>query len=133
MLKVLGVDVVEWSLGAEPQFHHHPSFPLLLVSSVRLRQPFLFHISSSLHPQPSIAIMLSLRTLARSVPRTVSRSLAVSSRSAVLRPVSSVPKFSFNQISKPACAAFSTSSVFRQAAAEGKCPFSAVIHGWWSW
>ncbi|GES57495.1 regulatory protein SUAPRGA1 [Aspergillus terreus] len=71
--------------------------------------------------------MLSLRTLARSVPRTVSRSLAVSSRSAVLRPVSSVPKFSFNQITKPACAAFSTSSVFHQAAAEGDIELVAKL------
>ncbi|EAU38328.1 hypothetical protein ATEG_01571 [Aspergillus terreus NIH2624] len=71
--------------------------------------------------------MLSLRTLARSVPRTVSRSLAVSSRSAVLRPVSSVPKFSFNQITKPACAAFSTSSIFRQAAAEGDIELVAKL------
>ncbi|KAL5359757.1 mitochondrial glycoprotein [Aspergillus floccosus] len=71
--------------------------------------------------------MLSLRTLARSVPRTVSRSLAVSSRSAVLRPVSSVPKFSFNQITKPACAAFSTSSIFRQATAEGDIELVAKL------
>ncbi|KAI9925662.1 hypothetical protein ASPWEDRAFT_41787 [Aspergillus wentii DTO 134E9] len=65
--------------------------------------------------------MLSLRTLARSVPRTVSRSFATSSRSAVLRPVSTVPRPSLLQSSlKPATrspyAAFSTSSVFRQSA-----------------
>ncbi|PYH98254.1 mitochondrial glyco protein [Aspergillus ellipticus CBS 707.79] len=65
--------------------------------------------------------MMSLRTLARSVPRTVSRSVAVSSRSAVSRPFSAVPKntflqSSFKQVTKPAYAAFSTSSAFRQTA-----------------
>ncbi|KAL2835043.1 mitochondrial glycoprotein [Aspergillus cavernicola] len=64
--------------------------------------------------------MLSLRTLTRSVPRTLSRSIATSSRSAILRPVSNLPKTSFIQPSlyqtiKPPYAAFSTSRGFKQA------------------
>ncbi|KAF9892958.1 Mitochondrial acidic protein mam33 [Aspergillus nanangensis] len=76
--------------------------------------------------------MLSLRTLTRSVPRTLSRSLATSSRSAALRPVPSVPRSavfasSFKQLTKPSCAAFSTSSVFKQAAAEGDIELVAKL------
>ncbi|KAG2024874.1 hypothetical protein GB937_003574 [Aspergillus fischeri] len=63
--------------------------------------------------------MLSLRTFARSVPRTLSRSIATTSRSSFL----SVPKNGFLQASlkqatRPSYAAFSTSSVFRQSPAE---------------
>ncbi|KEY78766.1 regulatory protein SUAPRGA1 [Aspergillus fumigatus] len=65
--------------------------------------------------------MLSLRTFARSVPRTLSRSIATASRSSFL----SVPKNGFLQASlkqatRPSYAAFSTSSAFRQSPAEGK-------------
>ncbi|GIC86834.1 MAM33 family protein [Aspergillus udagawae] len=72
--------------------------------------------------------MLSLRTFARSVPRTLSRSLATTSRSSFL----SVPKNSFLQASlkqatKPSYAAFSTSSVFRQSPAEGDVELAAKL------
>ncbi|THC89914.1 hypothetical protein EYZ11_010626 [Aspergillus tanneri] len=65
--------------------------------------------------------MLSLRTLARSVPRTALRSLAISSRSAVSRPVSTVPKNTFlqsslKQATRPSYATFSTSQAFKQNA-----------------
>ncbi|OGM39485.1 regulatory protein SUAPRGA1 [Aspergillus bombycis] len=64
--------------------------------------------------------MLSLRTIARSVPRTISRSIATSSRSALFRPVPVVPKNVILQSAlKPSYAAFSTSSVFKQSQAEG--------------
>ncbi|PWY92654.1 matrix protein [Aspergillus heteromorphus CBS 117.55] len=75
--------------------------------------------------------MLSLRTIARSVPRTVSRSVAASSRSAV-RPISTVPKntflqSSFKQATKPAYAAFSTSSAFRKSPAPGDVELVAKL------
>lgn len=64
--------------------------------------------------------MLSLRTLVRSVPRTVSRSIASSAPSAALRPGSTVPKSLFQsqlkQVARPSYAAFSTCRAFRQAA-----------------
>ncbi|KAL4879632.1 mitochondrial glycoprotein [Aspergillus karnatakaensis] len=74
--------------------------------------------------------MLSLRTLARSVPRTFSRTIASSSRSAILRPVSNLPKTSFVQPSlkqaiRPSYAAFSTSRAFRQA--EGDAELAAKL------
>jgi complement component 1 Q subcomponent-binding protein len=65
--------------------------------------------------------MLSLRTISRSVPRTLSRSLGLSR--AALRPVSILPKPALYQPSKaikPAYAAFSTSAIARQSPAEGK-------------
>lgn len=61
--------------------------------------------------------MLSLRTISRSVPR-FSRSVARTS----LRPAASLkPAFvqPWKQVAKPAYAAFSTTSVFREPAAEG--------------
>ena len=68
--------------------------------------------------------MLSLRTLARSVPRTASRSLSTVPR-ASLRPGSTISKSLFQsplkQVTKPSYAAFSTCRVFRQAAGE-RCP-----------
>ncbi|KAI9370138.1 mitochondrial glycoprotein [Aspergillus egyptiacus] len=72
--------------------------------------------------------MLSLRTLARSVPRTFSRS--ISTRSAILRPVSNLPKSSFVQLSskqalRPPHAAFSTCRAFRQA--EGDAELTAKL------
>ncbi|KAL3453475.1 mitochondrial glycoprotein [Aspergillus insuetus] len=74
--------------------------------------------------------MLSLRTLARSVPRTFSRSIATSSRSAILRPVSNLPKTGFVQHSlkqaiRPSYAAFSTCGAFRQA--EGDAELAAKL------
>ncbi|KAE8153983.1 mitochondrial glyco protein [Aspergillus avenaceus] len=67
--------------------------------------------------------MMSLRTLTRSVPRTISRSLAISSRSALFRPVPAVPRngiqSALQQAMKPSYAAFSTSRAFKQSAAEG--------------
>lgn len=62
--------------------------------------------------------MLSLRTISRSVPR-FSRSIArTSMRPAILpKPALLQP---WKQATKPAYAAFSTSSVFREPAAEGK-------------
>ncbi|OJJ60720.1 hypothetical protein ASPSYDRAFT_87297 [Aspergillus sydowii CBS 593.65] len=73
--------------------------------------------------------MLSMRTLARTVPRTFSRSIASSSRFA-LRPVANLPKTSFIQPSlkqgiRPSQAAFSTCRVFRQA--EGDAELSAKL------
>lgn len=70
--------------------------------------------------------MLSIRTLARTVPRTFSRSIASSSRSAILRPVANLPKTSFIQPSlkqaiRPSQAAFSTCRVFRQAEGKHSC------------
>lgn len=67
--------------------------------------------------------MLSLRTIARSVPRNFSRSIAVS-RPAAFRPLSSVTKPSFiqsswKQIGRPAYAAFSTARPLKESAAEG--------------
>lgn len=74
--------------------------------------------------------MLSLRTLARSVPRTFSRSL-VTVPSAALRPGSTVSKSLFQsplkQSAKPSYAAFSTFPAFRQA--EGK----RFLCGAWRW
>ncbi|KAF4266480.1 hypothetical protein KXV81_006102 [Aspergillus fumigatus] len=72
--------------------------------------------------------MLSLRTFARSVPRTLSRSIATASRSSFL----SVPKNGFLQASlkqatRPSYAAFSTSSAFRQSPAEGKVLYKQNI------
>ena len=66
--------------------------------------------------------MLSLRTFARSVPHTVSRSLTTRS---TLRPLSSVPRTSYlqsslKQATRPAYAAFSTSSAFKKPAGDGK-------------
>ncbi|PTU17481.1 hypothetical protein P175DRAFT_0504770 [Aspergillus ochraceoroseus IBT 24754] len=63
--------------------------------------------------------MFSVRALARSVPRTLSRSLAISSRSALLRPVPA-PKnvllqTSLKQALQPSCAAFSTCKAVKQA------------------
>ncbi|PLB33173.1 MAM33 family protein [Aspergillus candidus] len=63
--------------------------------------------------------MLSLRAFTRTIPRTVSRSIATTSR-ASFRPVAAVPKNTFlqsslKQATKPAYAAFSTSSTFKQA------------------
>ncbi|KAL5337345.1 mitochondrial glycoprotein [Aspergillus crustosus] len=74
--------------------------------------------------------MLSLRTLARTVPRTFSRSISSSSRSAILRPISNLPKTSFIQPSlkqaiRPSYAAFSTSRAFRQA--EGDAELAAKL------
>ncbi|KAL4980631.1 mitochondrial glycoprotein [Aspergillus desertorum] len=74
--------------------------------------------------------MLSLRTLTRTVPRTFSRSIATSSRSAILRPVSNLPKTSFIQPSlkqaiRPSQAAFSTCRAFRQA--EGDAELAAKL------
>ncbi|KAE8351258.1 mitochondrial glyco protein [Aspergillus coremiiformis] len=64
--------------------------------------------------------MLSLRTIARSVPRTISRSIATSSRSALFRPVQNVPKIAILQSAlKPSSAAFSTSRAFKQSPVEG--------------
>lgn len=68
--------------------------------------------------------MFSLRAIARSVPRTVSRSIATSSRSALYRPVSAVPKNTFlqsslKQATRSSYAAFSTSQAFKQSAADG--------------
>lgn len=61
--------------------------------------------------------MLSLRAFSRSIPR-VSRSIARTSlRPAVLPKPTPQP---WKQASKPIYAAFSTSSVFREPAAEGK-------------
>ncbi|GLA61053.1 hypothetical protein AtubIFM54640_001561 [Aspergillus tubingensis] len=75
--------------------------------------------------------MMSLRTLARSVPRTISRSVAVSSRSAISRPVSAVPKNAFQsslkQITRPSYAAFSTSRAFKQSPAEGDVELVAKL------
>ncbi|OOF96711.1 hypothetical protein ASPCADRAFT_206887 [Aspergillus carbonarius ITEM 5010] len=75
--------------------------------------------------------MMSLRTLARSVPRTVSRSIAVSSRSTVFRPVSAVPKNAFQsslkQVTRPSYAAFSTSRAFKQSPAEGDVELVAKL------
>ncbi|KAL3482432.1 mitochondrial glycoprotein [Aspergillus californicus] len=73
--------------------------------------------------------MLSIRTLARSVPRTFSRSIATS-RSAISRPVSNLPKSSFIQPSlkqaiRPSYAAFSTCRAFRQA--EGDVELAAKL------
>ncbi|RDW86759.1 MAM33 family protein [Aspergillus mulundensis] len=74
--------------------------------------------------------MLSLRTLSRTVPRTLSRSIATSSRSSILRPVSNLPKTSFIQPSlkqaiRPSQAAFSTCRAFRQA--EGDAELAAKL------
>ncbi|CBF83528.1 hypothetical protein AN3034.2 [Aspergillus nidulans FGSC A4] len=74
--------------------------------------------------------MLSLRTLTRTVPRTFSRSIATSSRSAILRPISNLPKTSFIQPSlkqaiRPSQAAFSTCKAFRQA--EGDAELAAKL------
>lgn len=66
--------------------------------------------------------MMSLRTLTRSAPRSIARSLAVSTRATVSRPVVAVSQnaFTLKQITKPAYAAFSTSRAFKQAPGEGK-------------
>ena len=63
--------------------------------------------------------MLSLRTISRSVPRTFSRSIASSALrpSALVKPALRQP---LKQAVKPAYAAFSTSSVFKTPASEGK-------------
>ncbi|KAL1859396.1 Mitochondrial acidic protein mam33 [Paecilomyces lecythidis] len=67
--------------------------------------------------------MLSLRAFSRSVPRTFSRSVALSSRSAV-RPLSTIQKPSFlqsswKQLARPSYPAFSTARVLREPAGEG--------------
>ncbi|KAJ5624121.1 hypothetical protein N7510_000430 [Penicillium lagena] len=72
--------------------------------------------------------MLSLRTISRSVPRTLSRSLGLSR--AALRPVSVLPKPTLYQPSKaikPAYAAFSTSAIARQSPAEGDAELIAKL------
>ncbi|KAL4908098.1 hypothetical protein BDW74DRAFT_148579 [Aspergillus multicolor] len=74
--------------------------------------------------------MLSLRTLTRTVPRTLSRSIATTSKSAILRPVSNLPKTSFIQASfkhaiRPSQAAFSTCRAFRQS--EGDAELAAKL------
>jgi hypothetical protein len=63
--------------------------------------------------------MLSLRTISRSVPRTFSRSIASSALrpSTLVKPALRQP---LKQAVKPAYAAFSTSSVFKAPASEGK-------------
>ncbi|KAE8136372.1 mitochondrial glyco protein [Aspergillus pseudotamarii] len=73
--------------------------------------------------------MLSLRTIARSVPRTISRSIVTSSRSALFRPVpTAAPKNVILQSAlKPSYAAFSTSSVFKQSQAEGDFELAAKL------
>lgn len=76
--------------------------------------------------------MFSLRALARSVPRTVSRSIATSSRSALSRPVSAVPNNTFlqsslKQATKSSCAAFSTTQTFKQSAADGMLTLACVM------
>ncbi|KAJ9196895.1 hypothetical protein DTO166G4_5343 [Paecilomyces variotii] len=67
--------------------------------------------------------MLSLRAFSRSVPRTFSRSVALSSRSAV-RPLSTIQKPSFlqsswKQLARPSYPAFSTARILREPAGEG--------------
>ncbi|KAJ6133213.1 hypothetical protein N7471_008428 [Penicillium samsonianum] len=60
--------------------------------------------------------MLSLRTITRSIPRTFSRSIATSAlRPALPKPVL---RQSWNQATKPAYAAFSTSSIFKAPSSE---------------
>ncbi|KAK1142678.1 Mitochondrial acidic protein mam33 [Aspergillus melleus] len=76
--------------------------------------------------------MFSLRALARSVPRTVSRSVATSSRSALYRPASAVPKNTFlqsslKQATRSSYAAFSTSQAFKQPAADGDVELAAKL------
>lgn len=61
--------------------------------------------------------MLSLRTISRAVPRTFSRSIATSALRPALPKVTPQP---WKQATKPAYAAFSTSSIFKAPAAEGK-------------
>ncbi|KAJ5248181.1 hypothetical protein N7524_012141 [Penicillium chrysogenum] len=60
--------------------------------------------------------MLSLRTITRSIPRTFSRSIATSA----LRPALPKPAVfqSWNHATKPAYAAFSTSSIFKAPSSE---------------
>ncbi|EYE91960.1 MAM33 family protein [Aspergillus ruber CBS 135680] len=74
--------------------------------------------------------MLFLRTLARSVPRTISRSIASSAPSVALRPGSTIPKSLFQsqlkQVARPSYAAFSTCRAFRQAA-EGDVELAAKL------
>lgn len=68
--------------------------------------------------------MLSFRAFTRSVPR-LSQSVARAS----LRPAAlSKPAFTqpWKQVSKPAYAAFSTSSAFREPAAEGKLTYCSI-------
>lgn len=100
------------------------SFLLLFFSSSPLLNFFLSHCDSSItiiYSSNTSFTMLSLRTLARSVPRNISRPLC---RSATLRSQLTTPKTSFiqpwNQATKPAYAAFSTSSAFRQPTTDGK-------------
>lgn len=87
------------------------------------------HSSLYLYSLPPSVKMLSLRAFTRTIPRTVSRSIATTSR-ASFRPVAAVPKNTFlqsslKQATKPAYAAFSTSSTFKQA--EGKIQ-SILVH-----
>ncbi|OJJ48660.1 hypothetical protein ASPZODRAFT_130769 [Penicilliopsis zonata CBS 506.65] len=63
--------------------------------------------------------MMSLRMLARSVPRTFSRSIASTSRAAALRPLAPKPALfqsSWKQATKPFYPAFSTSSTLKETA-----------------
>lgn len=98
------------------------SVPNLLRFSSTHRSSYHYSLLSISSFRQLLLKMLSMRTLARTVPRTFSRSIASSSRFA-LRPVANLPKTSFIQPSlkqgiRPSQAAFSTCRVFRQA--EGK-------------
>jgi hypothetical protein len=86
-------------------------------ASPATRNPQLFLVLFINHISPNFT-MLSLRAFSRAAPR-FSRSVARTS----LRPAV-FPKTSFvqpwKQVAKPAYASFSTTSVFREPAAEGK-------------
>ncbi|PYH40267.1 MAM33 family protein [Aspergillus saccharolyticus JOP 1030-1] len=73
--------------------------------------------------------MMSLRTITRSAPRSIARSLAVSTRATISRPVAAVSQnaFTLKQITKPAYAAFSTSRAFKQSPAEGDVELVAKL------
>lgn len=66
--------------------------------------------------EPSIIIMLSLRTISRAIPRTFSRSISTSA----LRPAFPKAAQPWKQAIKPAYAAFSTSSILKAPASEGE-------------
>ncbi|KAJ5336625.1 hypothetical protein MYU51_005645 [Penicillium brevicompactum] len=68
--------------------------------------------------------MLSLRTISRAVPRTFSRSVATSALRPALPKVTPQP---WKQATKPAYAAFSTSSIFKAPAAEGDIDLLAKL------
>lgn len=82
-----------------------------------LRNPQLFLVLFINHTSP-IFTMLSLRAFSRAAPRFTRSVARTSLRPAIL------PKTSFvqpwKQVAKPAYASFSTTSVFREPAAEGK-------------